>query len=312
VKVFITGATGVLGRAVVRLLRARSATIVALVRDRSRATLLMETGGVMPVVLDLFDEDGLTAAAQGSDAILHLATRIPPLREWRHLRAWAENDRLRREGTSYLARVARRVGCPTLIYPSVTLVYPDRGCEWIDADHVPAQAARLTESTLDAECVVKGCAAQGGRGIILRLGPLYGPQSEQSRYILELARKGFSPFIAREEAYHPFTWIDDAAAAVIAALDRVPPGTYDIVDDEPLTIAEIRRALARAVGRRHVWRTPAWLLRYAMGVESASVGLRSRRVSNATFRSHSAWAPSVPSAWEGWQLIARELFQRNR
>ncbi len=293
---------------VVRLLRGRDITMRALVRDGSRALAARESG-VTPVVLNLFDEDQVAAAAEGSDAILHLATRIPPLSQWRYESAWLENDRIRREGAWILGRVARRVSAEAFVYPSVTLVYPDRGSEWIDAARVPPEQTILTESTLDAEHEVERFAGHGRRGITLRLGALYGPQSGQSQHILEIARRGLSPFIAHDDAYHPFTWIDDAAAAVVAALHGVPSGTYDIVDDDPLTVGQIRHTLAQAVGRRRVRRLPRWLLRFSLGAEVTKLGQASRRVSNAAFKWRAAWTPSVASARQGWQLIARELLR---
>ena len=308
----MTGATGTLGRAVLSLARGRNVDVRAQVRDASRASAVRALG-VEPVVISLFDDDArLSAAVEGSEAVLHLATRIPPINRWREGSAWAENDCIRREGTRNLVRACLAAGIATFIYPSVTVVYPDRRSEWIDAASVPPERAALTESTLDAEGEVERFARDGRRGITLRMGPFYGPQSEQSRYILELARRGCSAFIARDDAYHPFIWIDDAAAAVVAALEEIPGGTYDIVDDEPLTVAEIRRILAEAVGQRRVMRLPTWLLRYSLGDVSAQIGLRSRRVSNAAFKEATGWTPGVPSARVGWPSIAQEIFARSR
>jgi 2-alkyl-3-oxoalkanoate reductase len=301
--VFVAGATGVLGRSALRELLRRGLRVRALARSNERA-LEIAKAGAEPVVADLFDIPSLHRAIAGSSAILHLATRIPNTDKLRKRDSWAENDRIRSEGTHNLVEVALAACVETLIYPSVTFVYPDRRADWIDATTVAPAPVDLVKSTLVAEREVVRFASQGRRGVTLRMGPFYGPQSTQSRYIVHLARRGLLPFIARNEAYHPFIWIDDAASAVVAALEGCPSGVFDIVDDEPLTVSEIRASLAAAVGRRRLWGLPRWLLSYSMGPSLAELSSRSRRVSNARFKSVTGWAPSVASCRVGWPQIA--------
>jgi 2-alkyl-3-oxoalkanoate reductase len=304
---FVTGATGVLGQVVVKSAVARGIRVRALTRSSTNMSTIRSLGAE-PVPGDLFDASGLALAISGSSAVLHLATRIPPINRWRERSAWVENDRLRREGARNLVRAALASDVQTIVYPSVTLVYPESGSNWIDAAATPAERADLTDSTLDAECAIARFADCGRRGITLRMGPFYGPASPQSRYILDLAKRGFSAFIARNSAYHPFIWIEDAGSALFAALEPQASGMYDIVDDEPLTIEEIMSVLKRAVRRRGpLWRIPRLLLRYWMGSSLAALSCRSRRVSNAAFKALTGWGPTVPSARIGWELIARSL-----
>lgn len=263
----------------------------------------MASAGAEPTITDLFDMPSLRKAVAGTSAVLHLATRIPSVARLRSRDSWCENDRIRIEGTRNLVEVAVAEAVETLIYPSVTLVYPDRGSDWVDATTVAPEPVDLVESTLTAEREVARFAAQGRRGITLRMGAFYGPQSGQSRYIVDLARRGLSPFIARDEAFHPFIWIDDAASAVVAALHSCPSGVFDVVDDEPLTISEIVASLAASVGRRRLWRIPGWLLKYSLGPSLAKLSSRSRRVSNARFKSVTGWAPSICSCTIGWPQI---------
>jgi 2-alkyl-3-oxoalkanoate reductase len=301
--VFLTGATGVLGRAVVRIAHERGYRVRALARSSVSARAIRSLGAE-PVCGSLFDPVSVAAAVKGSSAILHLASRIVPITQWRHRSAWVENDRIRCEGTHTLVEAALAHDVGTFVYPSVTLVYPDRGSEWIDAASVRAAPADLTTSTLAAESEVTRFADRGHRGVTLRMGPFYGPESPQSRYMLDLARRRFSPFIARDSMYHPFVWIEDAAEAVVAALEIGQSGMFDVVDDEPLTVAEIVAVLARVTGRRRLWRIPAWLLRHSMGPELALLSARSRRVSNAAYKAAAGWRPSVRSARVGWERIA--------
>src|SRR5690242_16039846 len=96
-RVFVAGGTGTLGRPTIGLLRGAGHEVHALARNDERAARLRALGAE-PVVADLFDARAMTEAVTGMDAILHLATRIPPLNQMRKLAAWRDNDRLRSQG----------------------------------------------------------------------------------------------------------------------------------------------------------------------------------------------------------------------
>ena len=129
-KIFVTGATGVLGRATVPLLLAAGHQVRGLARSAANDTLLRRLGAE-PVAVDLVDAAGLRAALVGCDAVLHLATKIPPSSAARKGASWLENDRLRREGTTALVDAALAIGVRTFLYPSVTLLYADGGARWL-------------------------------------------------------------------------------------------------------------------------------------------------------------------------------------
>ncbi|MFW6202387.1 MAG: NAD(P)H-binding protein, partial [Gemmatimonadota bacterium] len=97
-KIFIAGATGVLGRRLVAGFSRRGHDVVGLVRSDAKAELVRELGGD-PVRADLFDADGLARAAAGADVVIHAATAIPVGFGARRREAWATNDRIRTEGT---------------------------------------------------------------------------------------------------------------------------------------------------------------------------------------------------------------------
>jgi 2-alkyl-3-oxoalkanoate reductase len=293
------------------LARKEGLKVTALARNEQSVAIIRDLGAE-PIAVDLFDQAALIRAVSGSSTVLHLATRIAPIDQWRDPAAWIENDRIRSVGSQALVEAALAVGVSRFIYPSVTLVYPDSGSNWIDATCARAQPSVATDSTLVAEQEVGQFGLAGHTGITLRMGPFYGAASDQSRYLLSMARRGFAGFIAKDTAYHPFIWIDDAAAAIIAALGDMPSGTFDVVDDEPLTVLEIRETLAIAVKRRRVYRLPRWLLRYSMGNALAEVSQRSRRVSNAAFKAATGWSPIVPNARVGWLRLARELAENPR
>ena len=303
--IFVTGATGVLGKAVVKRLVDASHHVSALSRSEMNRQML-QGFGAEPIQVDLFEEESLQHALTGCEAILHLATNIPPTTQMGRRAAWQENDRIRGVGTRTLVEAALATGSvQTFIYPSFAFVYPESGGRWIDAATTPVQPAVATRSTLAAEADVTCFAGNARRGISLRIGSLYGPEPNTGKF-LRFARWGIAAYPGPHEAYLPQIWVEDAASALIAALTQtVPSGVYDIVDDEPLTRGEVFAAMAQAVGRKHLWQPPAVLMRMMTGVIYDMMS-RSLRVSNRRFKAVSSWQPLVPDARVGWARIGAE------
>ena len=303
-RVFVTGATGVLGLWVVPLLVEAGEVVRGLSRSQENASTLRVIGAE-PVEADLFRRESLYGAMKDCDAVLHLATKIPSLPRFRSREAWEENDRIRRDGTRNLVDAALESGVTTLVYPSVCFLYPDSGAAWINSEKVRPVRHPITLSTMEAEEQVGRFAASERRGVSLRMGAFYGPESTQSKQQLRFAHWGFAAPFGVEHAYHSMIWISDAARAVVAALQRAPSGIYDVVDDEPLQNRENVRELAKAVNGCNLRRMPASALRWMVGASLMELLSRSQRVSNQRFKDSTGWAPQVPSARIGWSMIAK-------
>lgn len=304
-KVFLTGATGVLGRATVPQLIASGHQVYALSHSDKNTTTIRQMGAE-PITADLFDRDSLTRAIAASQAtaIVHLATRIPPTMKMGKVASWQENDHIRRDGTRILVDVALAAGVQTFIYPGFYYVYPDRGAQWIDASSTPIQSHVIQQATIDAEAEVERFTREKGRGIVLRMGNLYGPEVPSALEQFQMAQKGFAALPGPGNAYLSYIWADDAARAIVAALDKAPAGIYDIVDDEPLTRDDFAQVLAQSVGKRRLLRIPNGLMKMLTGAAADMVN-RSQRVSNRRFRELTDWKPTVANAREGYALIAK-------
>jgi nucleoside-diphosphate-sugar epimerase len=288
------------------MLREEGHAVRALARSPSNEELLRRLGAE-PVRGDLFDRASMLAAVAGAEAVLHLATKVPPRSQATRPAAWDENQRIRAEGTPILVDAALAAGAAAFLYPSLAFVYRDYGDAWIGADTAEADPATGIAATLTAEAEVARFAADGGgRGIVLRMGYFYGPEAESTLDTLALARRGAAFLTGPADAYYPAVWVDDAARAVVAALDSAPAGVWDVVDDEPLTRRELARVVAEAAGRPFVLRPPGWLLKLVGGTETNFM-MRSQRVSNIRFRQATGWAPAVPDARQGWREIAAAL-----
>jgi nucleoside-diphosphate-sugar epimerase len=193
----VTGGIGVLGRATIPLLRSQGHEIDA----------------PAPEQLDLFDPVAVTRAGHDAAAILHLATRIPPRERASEREAWRENDRLRAEASRLLVDAALAAETEVYVQPSITFVYPAEGLvdEETPLGYVPAHL----RSALAAEAEAARFAAEGRRGVVLRLGLLDGPGTGNER---PSSRFGSTLHVA------------DAGRALRAAL-ALPTGIYNVCRD---------------------------------------------------------------------------------
>ncbi|HYI16118.1 MAG TPA: NAD(P)-dependent oxidoreductase, partial [Thermomicrobiales bacterium] len=277
---------------------------VALAHSERSAGRLRDAG-VEVVEGQLFDAALIRQVTTGIDAILHLATRIPLSSEMPFRAAWDENDRIRVDGTRIVVDAAIANGVEAVVYPGIIFVYPDSGERWIDAaTPVREPLSDSVRTALVAEAHVERFAQTGKRGVTLRLGLLYGPTSGHTQESIEAVLHGIYVTPGPDDAYLSSLWIDDAAAAIVAAMEQAPSGIYDVVDDEPLTQRELREVVMAATGQPLVEQTLDDLL---TGAEVRPVTEQSRRVSNARFKERVGWLPTVRSPREGWQRLLQPV-----
>ena len=301
-RIFITGATGVIGsRAVPLLLQAGHSVTAASRSEHNRDAL--RRAGAAPVNVDLFDVDGIRRVIAGHDAVINLATHIPSSAVKIMIRwAWRTNDRIRREASAAIATAAIAEGVGRMIQESFALIYPDSGDAWID-ESMPVAPTSYNKSVLDAERSAQRFTESGRTGVVLRFGGLYGPDAMLAE-MLTMMRKGMSPVPGDPGAYLSSLSQDDAATAVVAALG-VPAGTYNVVEDEPMRREDWTRSLATAAGIPVPKPIPAWMT--AIGGSMLKLMSRSERVSNRKFKEASGWAPKYPKASDAWGDVLRSL-----
>lgn len=292
----ITGATGIIGRRVVARLAGAGHDVRGVARSEAKRALLEQLGAT-PVVADVFDRASLKRAFAGSGVVINLLTHIPPPARMALPWAWRENDRLRREASAAIADAARAARAGRLVQESLCFLYAEGGGHWLDED-----APLRPQGAPASAAVAEGHARErfGGEAVVLRFGAFMGPDSEQTRLQLAQARHGISPWFSRPGDHVPTVWLDDAAAAVVAALGA-PAGTYNVVDDDPPTRQESDTALAALVGRSRLRAPAAPLVRHLP--LSAPLG-RSVRPSNRRLREATGWAPAVRAGVDGWRLVA--------
>ncbi|MHB8664456.1 MAG: NAD-dependent epimerase/dehydratase family protein [Acidimicrobiales bacterium] len=297
-KVFVAGATGVLGRRSLTRLVAAGHEVTAIARTSTKAELVRDLGAT-PVLVDLFDLAAVTEAARGHDVVCNLATHIPPLSRAARASAWDENVRIRTEGSTVLVDAALAVGARRYVQESIAFLYEDGGDKWLD-EATPFAPSPFGASVAAAEANAARVTAAGGTGVVLRFGLFYGADAGHTITQLGLARAGIAPAVGAASGYRPMIHLDDAAAAVVAALDA-PAGIYNIVEDRPGTGAEQAAAIAAALGVAPLWYPPAATTKFAgSGIQPLA---RSQRVANTTFREATGWAPAYPDQWSGWAQV---------
>jgi nucleoside-diphosphate-sugar epimerase len=299
-KVFVTGATGVVGRRAVTQLLAAGAEVTGVARSRAKGDGLRALGAT-PVEVSLFDRDALSAAVVGHRVVCNLATAVPTGEQATRRDAWDDNHRIRREGARNLVDAALRAGSERYVQESIALLYADGGDGLLD-ESAAVDPTRITRSALTAESEAARFARHGGVGVALRFGTFYGADSAHTTETIDAARHGLFTVPGPAGAYWPSVTTDDAASAVVAAL-RAPAGIYNVAEDRPLTRAEHADALAAALGTAPL-HAPA-----GDGDLPADVSMmaRSLRVTNELFKALTGWQPRFPSAWEGWPFVVADL-----
>jgi nucleoside-diphosphate-sugar epimerase len=282
-RVFVAGATGVLGTAAVRRLVSSGHEVTGIARgsDKRRA---LHTLGANAVEVDLFDANAMRAAIEGHDVVCNLATHIPTGTAFMRRSSWRENDRIRSEGSAVLAKAAADCGALRLIQESVAYVYADAGQEWI-TEQSPLDQHPMIRSSITAGENAMGFADQYRFAVVLRFGAFYGDDA-LTHWQLDRVRKGKPVLLGDPEGYVSPITIEDAAGAVVAAL-AAPTGVYNVAA-QPVHRSEWARALATAAGVDGSARFVSGLTRAFLG-SKAEVNARSLRISSDAFHAATGW-----------------------
>ncbi len=316
-KVFVAGATGALGRALVPQLAARGHEVVGMTRTESKRDLVRSLGA-RPVVADALDPDAVAEAVASAEpeVIVHQLTALSGKMSIRDARRPDRSSmakmtiRLRTEGTDHLLAAGRAVGARRFVAQSIAAFrFARRGAPvQTEADPLdpnpPASMQDGLAAILHLERAVTRIA--WGEGLVLRYGGFYGPGTGFSlapdAQMAMPIRKRRLPLVGDGGGVWPFVHIEDAAAATVAAVERGRPGIYNVVDDEPAPVREWLPALASALGAEPPRRVPRWLMRLAAGEAAAAMMTdMNGGASNAKAKRELGWQPRYPSWRQGFE-----------
>jgi nucleoside-diphosphate-sugar epimerase len=311
-RIFVAGATGAIGRPLVRRLVAAGHEVAGTTRSERRAGAIRDDGAD-PVVVDALDRDALIAAVAAArpDVVVHQLTQIPQDMNPRKLAQEFElTNRLRTEGTRNLIDAARAAGTDEAVAQSIAFAYrfdgPPDAPKTEDDPLIGADAPKgFRDSALAVERLERSVLDSGGT--VLRYGYFYGPGTaydpDGGAIAARIRKRGF-PIVGDGGGYFSFIHVDDAAAATVAAVERGTPGVYNVVDDDPARLRDWLPVFAQAIGAKPPRSVPTLAARIAVGRWMTLSATETRGASNAKARSELGWEPRYASWRAGFAEAA--------
>jgi nucleoside-diphosphate-sugar epimerase len=314
-KVFVAGATGVIGGALIPQLVARGHEVVGMTRSTSKQRLVADLGA-RPVVADGLDAEAVAQAVASAEpeVIVHQLTALSgnlSLKDMRHPENSAlatMTNRLRTDATDHLLAAGRAVGARRFVAQSFGAFRWARtgGPVLSEADPIdpnpPGAMRPALVGILHVERTVP--AIDWGDGVVLRYGGFYGPGTAISLApdapIAAPIRKRLFPIIGDGGGVWSHVHVDDAAAATAIAVERGEPGVYNIADDEPAPVREWLPVLASALDAKPPRRIPRWLGRLAAGEMATLMMTEARGSSNEKAKRELGWQLKYPSWRKGF------------
>lgn len=288
-RVFLAGASGAIGRPLIKALVHNGHEVIGLTRAEGKAAAITALGAT-PVIADALDRTALLRAVDGmhADAVLHELTALtkPPMRH----SGMMPTDVLRTDGTANLLAAADILGAKRFITQSIIFGYGmrDHGDTVLtETSPFGARAGNRNDPHIAAMRANEEQAFTAPEGIALRYGMFYGGNLDSTAPALR--SRGIPVF--RGGA---IGWVhhDDAAAATVAALERGEAGqAYNIVDNLPATWSEVFSALADALDAPRPRHIPVPLFRLIAPYVSGFAIDTTMRVSNTKARAELGWTP---------------------
>jgi nucleoside-diphosphate-sugar epimerase len=243
VRVLVTGAGSLLARRTAEALLARGDEVVCL----QRHPVDLDTDQVLA---DVRDAERVVSAAEGCDAIVHAAAKVGVVGQWEEYRS------INVDGTANVIAAARRHGVTNLVHvstPSVAHV----GDAIVGGGADPATTGRrgawYAESKAIAEQLALGAVSPDLAVVAMRPHLVWGPGDTQLvGRIVERARAGRLALVGGGTALIDTTYIDNAADALMAAIDALHPTArcngraYVVANGEPRPIRELVMGICAA------------------------------------------------------------------
>jgi nucleoside-diphosphate-sugar epimerase len=262
VKVLVTGASGLLGRATASAVRDAGHEVRTFQRGPSGLAGVEDARG------SLTSADDVARAVDGVDAVVHLAAKVsltgPP----------ADFAAVNIEGTRALLAAAQQAGAGRMVQvSSPSVAHAGASLVGVDAEPADPVGARgeYARTKAVAELLALEADAPGFAVVAVRPHLVWGPGDTQLvGRIVDRARAGRLPLLGSGAALIDTTYIDNAASALAAALERadeVHGRAYVITNGEPRPVAELLAGICRAAGvRPPSWSVPPALARAAGGI----------------------------------------------
>ncbi len=306
-KIFVSGATGLLGKRVTQELREKNHRVVSLARSENNL-MTLQAMGVETLQGSLFDLQRVRDATKECDAILHLATHIPK-KPNPTLEDWKENDRIRIEGTRVLLEAAEQNGIRLFLQQSITMLHGDlRGGTATAETPLPENQLPVLRSAWEMERMIAAKVRRDLSFIIVRFATFYSADSYHTRMLIEGIKNRRIPILGDGSYFWNFIHVDDAAQAVVFALqnhERMKNRTVDISDFHPILFREFVDTIVRETGSRPPKRIPRLLGRFILGADTYKAFTNSHRI--VKDRLIVDWNPRYETFQKGLKTVLHAL-----
>jgi nucleoside-diphosphate-sugar epimerase len=241
-KLLVTGATSLLGRSLVERLIGRGDTVSVLQRNSSGLAVTECLG-------DVVDRQAVADSMAGVDAVVHLAARVAVTGSWAEFEAVNVQGTRNVVGAAQAAGVRRfvQVSSPSVAYHGESLVGAPAG---------PANPSRArgnyARSKAQAELVALAANSSDMAVVAIRPHLVWGPGDTQLiGRIVDRARAGRLATVGSGAALIDTTYVDNAADALVAAIDRAPElggRAFVVTNGEPRPVRELLNRIVRSAG----------------------------------------------------------------
>jgi len=301
-KVFVAGASGAIGIPLVNALVKAGHQVIG-GSTKAAGIEALRGQGAEGVLLNVLDADAVAreVARIRPDAIIDELTSLPRRYTPQDMQAAAPRDRqVRLEGGGNLHRAAVRFDVRRYVVQSTGFFYapgegPAAEQEQLAHNASPGVAGAVATYTKIEDRLFSD---SGLEGVALRYGFFYGPRTyhdRESGSITHQVRDAQYPVVEPGTGVYSFIHIEDAAAATVAAL-QIPPGVYNIVDDNPTPLAVWLPAFASFIGAPEPPRVASEEVVRQYGPDAAYYALQLRGASNAKAKRAFGFAPR-PLEW---------------
>ncbi|HHK5542596.1 MULTISPECIES: NAD-dependent epimerase/dehydratase family protein [Bacillus cereus group] len=281
-KIFVAGATGVIGRSLLPMLIKNGHIVFAMIRNTSQVEVMKKVGAI-PVIADVFNRKAVFSVLEETnpDVVIH---QLTSLSSW----DFENNAKIRTKGTRNLVDAAKNVGVQKIIAQSISWAYEPGDTFATEKDSLHITASMPRQVTVNGILKLEKAVTELPESVILRYGTLYGPGTWYAENGL-IANQVRNNEIIASDGISSFIHVEDAARATMLALNW-PSGIVNIVDNYPATSKE-------------------WLPIYAAAIGAPQPKVQDgknsweRGASNNKARKEYGWTPLFPSWSEGFNNL---------
>jgi nucleoside-diphosphate-sugar epimerase len=279
-RVFVAGASGVIGRRVTRLLLDHGHQVTGLTRRPAEAAAI-EKSGAQAIVGDVYDAEALTETLRAAhpDVVMHQLTDLSGGDR-------TANARVREVGTRNLVDAALAAGVRRVIAQSIAWAYEPGSAPATEDVPLDLHSDAVRQSTVSGIATLETAVRDVPEWVVLRYGMFYGPDTWYTTggLMATAAQNGQLPATADVTS---FVHVDDAATAAVAALEW-PSAAVNICDDEPAAGYDWTPLFCQSVGAPGPSRSDSERTGWARGAD------------NNYARKNLDWSPQWPSWRDGF------------